>query len=321
MEKEEIKCISLRGSIVYDDGFLDILPIEIDDYLKGTISIKENAPYGKNIDFQIVVFDEDISESVVVGNIYGRLFDMQQMTIDNVNPIEILDGIDQYTWEMYESTNLENSNGVYENIYMIDNIIIENKYRNLKIGSCAIIMLEDMIKEQFNKQVGKFIINPEIIYSKDEKGPLESEVSKLKERCINFWKKLGFQKGEYDDYMYFNMDFDMRKIYEIGGNVTLDYGNNEILAFSKAKSIYRFFNNKKINGFKLKFENITKEELFMLWDREDKSDKEIAELFKTTIPKITYMREKYGITKENLENYSNRPEIIEIIRNCIRLYN
>lgn len=318
MKREEIKYINLKGKLISDESQLSILPLEIEDYIKGTTDVKDNSPYGKKINFEIVVYNEELSNEKVVGEICGRFFDIQKIMMDEFIPEEIFDEIDQYTLDMYEGTNSDVSVGLRMNIYTIDSIFIKKEFRNMKIGSCAILMLEEMLKEQFNRKIGKFVISSEPIWYKEEKEPDENELKQLKYKCNNFWRKLGFQYGSLDNFMFFNTDFDMRKIYSMGGNVELDYSNYEILSLSNMKSIYTYYNNKNIQGEKLNFDYLTKEELFIIWAVEEKTDSQIAKLFGTTVPKVVYAREKYGITKEGLAEPSD--ELMKIIRNYIRFY-
>lgn len=318
MEKTIVDFILLKGEIAFEGGQLEIMPIKINSYLKGLENVVSNDSYGKNFDFEIEAYDEDVEIIDTVGKIYGRYFDLVEMHIDGVHHAELMDNIDQSTWNMYESTIYDKKQGHFENMYIIDSIIIKEKYRNMKIGTASILMLEEMIKAQFNRRIGIIVLESSPHWHKDETKPSEEELEKLNEKVLNFWKRLGFKPTEDGEYMYFNTDFDMRKINEDGGDIPFDYTENEYLKFSNSKSVFIFYKNRKSQGFKLNIEHLTKEELFMMWAYEDKTDKIIAMLFDTTIPKVTYLREKYGITKENQKNQT--PEINEIIINCIRLY-
>lgn len=221
MNKSKIKNLSLRGNIDIDGGALGMVPIPIDYYLEGVTNVNDHDSYGKNINFKIVAWDELLNESREIGEITGRFFDMQQMDREHYDPNELLNDIDLYTTEMYESCKREI--GLKQNIYMVDTIILGKEYRGNRFGVCAIIMLEEMLNAQFERQIGGIIVKARPIWNRDDEEPDDYELSELQDRCKKFWKRLGFQNGTFGDYMYFITDFNMREIYKNQKSISRNY--------------------------------------------------------------------------------------------------
>ncbi|ACL77032.1 hypothetical protein [Ruminiclostridium cellulolyticum] len=221
--------LSLVGKLEpYGAGFSEPIPINIKDILKGKttfdLSVSEFEKYLVGISFDIIASTSDYAEHKTVGYLNGKFYNIEQALEDNTLTDvadNAFDDIDQYTFDIYELvTELQNELS-YEpgempslcfNIFSIDNIYIEPEYRNNKFGSCAIILLSDYLKTQFNRQAGYFVLEPIPRYNPEKEHEIVDCQPVFIEKKLNrFFNNLGFKsKG---DYLYFNLNYDMQKIY------------------------------------------------------------------------------------------------------------
>lgn len=106
-----------------------------------------------------------------------------------------------------------------------------------------------------------------------------------------------------------NYIFELKKLYK-KCLLSYKYKYNYHLKFLKGAyymELYKRFKNKKDAGKKMKLDDLSPEELKILFIEESKTDRMIADLFEVVPSKITYLRRKHGITLRNsaIEDFFN----------------
>lgn len=216
MQKENIDSINLIGHLHdYDIGIM--MPVTIKSLVSNKVKpgddITPTNKYLPGIKFDIVVYDEDLCEEEIVGEITGKYYDVDNAEYDDMIA-PAFDNVDQYTWDIYETIaynkNLRLKHCHTKNIFSIDTFIINPNYRNLNIGTSALMLLKDALKIQFNRDIAVIIAECcPIEYSKFEISELEWKHREKK--LERFFTRLGFIK--IDRYMIFDTSNDMQEIY------------------------------------------------------------------------------------------------------------
>lgn len=305
MEAKEIKAINFNVVNVKLTGLF--MPVEIDEFLNGESDFKDNPAYVNDITLNILGYDENYDE-YLIGSINGRYIDINEMILNEEFIEGYLDNEEPDILEFYCIAKDKEYIGHKNNIFSIDSIKLEEEFKDNKLLSAVIMMLEQFLKVSINKEVGAFIIDYKVSWHTDNEENLS----------IAFWGALGFRNSGFENTMYFNTDFDMREVYLLEKIKDYSYKNMSILALPDNISIFTYYNNKRIDGLKLNFDMVTKEELFMMYLIEGKSDTEIAKLFSTTAAKVKSIRIKHYITEENL--MEKPQELIQTIINCIKKF-
>jgi GNAT superfamily N-acetyltransferase len=199
----------------------DITPVR-DLEEKNAIEIYEYDLYWQSIYIDILGSKKselDDFENINLGYISGTYFKINDMEDDGVDKIDVFDSISQETYEVYKSLydvdGIERGEyiGINGNVFYIDRFYIEKEYKNLGIGSKALIDLEIILKYSLNCKVGNFILLPSAIEKIDNSLQMVKDNEahlKLTNKLKKFYKHFGFKKIKNSNYMYFNTDYKMK---------------------------------------------------------------------------------------------------------------
>lgn len=160
---------------------LDIKVIEDKDmtvYLKdGRLDIRNNDDYISCNDYRIEFKDGNN----LVMYIEGFFFNVNYMRDNGVSVFECFDSVNQDVYELYEvvfdkEDYREEFEVFNENLFYVDKIYVEEKYRNKGYASMVINEIDDIVKYVLRLDVG---VIATLIYSEDNNEELKGKLRDL----------------------------------------------------------------------------------------------------------------------------------------------
>ena len=162
------------------------------------------------VKIELRTFEEE-QDGKLIASIYGYYFDMEYMCNEKIEPFEIFDGYSSDTYELYEALFEDNEykeelEVFNPNLFYLDNIFIEEEYRQENYCTMLINKLDEILKYVAKLNVG---VIATLIYSYetiDEIDEIESLTKEEKEILKQKLKKI-FIENDYviidnkDDYL------------------------------------------------------------------------------------------------------------------------
>ena len=154
-----------------------------------------------------IIFDimgsqgEAIIDNCKIGEIHGCLIKIDRLERDGFPKEEQFcngDDLDDAFWAMDEGRFGQNEKS--KNIFFIDRIFVNKNLRHKNIASISLLMLPQVLDEQFNAAVGYIVTKPSPILDKPKIQVAEIEI--YRSLCNKFWTQLGF--ADTEGYKYYN---------------------------------------------------------------------------------------------------------------------
>lgn len=195
--------------------------LEGDDWLS---SFEPEDRYDANIEIDIFgeVFDLDKDRSVKknIGFIYGIIFDVESAYDDGEDIHDIFDSHSADALALYESLKGDEGDlnfeyvGLGTNVFYIDFIYIEEKYRCKELGAKVLEMLEDLIKYSLNYKIGCIALIAIAMDKSKNKGYRYDIVDnpELKNKVKKFFINSSYRTIPGTEFMFRNTDYKPKKL-------------------------------------------------------------------------------------------------------------
>lgn len=158
--------------------------------------------------FDIIGAESDLcsSDNAKVGEIHGYLLNIDRLDRERKDYDEFFcdgDDISEIYWSMCGG-NFGNNNKS-KNIFFIDQIKVNKKYRHNKIATASVLMIPKVLYEQFNVNLGYLVAKP--VPTLDKPKLQKKDIEIYRRLCDAFWSRLGFASDE--KYRYYNTTGDL----------------------------------------------------------------------------------------------------------------
>ena len=201
-----IENILIKGS-GSGNAFGDIIEEKLD------ISGSDESLLNQKYFLTIYSADEELNEQEQIGEVEMTYMDVCMAEETGYGVFDLFDLIDsekqgvcEYLFDFDGKQNYEYV-GIDRDVLYIDEIFIENKYRNMGIGSLIVKELPRLIRQILKLRPGCLVLlaNPfEVEGKMFNPSRDENEIEKL----IEFYAKNGFERIEDTQYLVKNMDFE-----------------------------------------------------------------------------------------------------------------
>ncbi len=173
--------------------------------------------YMREIILDIYLSDFNLENDKVknkkVGVLSGIFIDLVSAEIYGENIADIFDSHSQETLDLYEAVFMDKENndkmiGIGYNIFYIQSLYIENKYRNLGIGRETLHQLSLVIEYILKFEIGCIVVLPKLLVKeKDDTEIIEKEYKKLYQTIRKFFINSSFRSVSGTNYLYRNTEY------------------------------------------------------------------------------------------------------------------